>query len=646
MTAHVESTQRGFFGLLDRIRPTATRGLVGWLTTVDHKRIGILYGSTALVWFFIGGIEAVIIRTQLSVPNNDLVGPDTFNQLFTMHGTTMIFLVVMPLSAAFFNFCVPLMIGARDVAFPRLNAFTYWMFLFGGIFLNVSWFAGGAPNVGWFAYANLTEHPYSDSFVAGKVVIDHGVDYWIIGLLLLGVASLVAALNFIVTIINLRCPGMTMMRMPVFVWMTLVTSFLLILAFPVITVALLELAFDRLFATNFFNIAKGGLPIYWQHLFWIFGHPEVYILILPAMGIVSEILPTFSRKPLFGYPVVVLSGAAIGFMGFTVWSHHMFTTGLGAIANAAFALTTMAIAVPTGVKIFNWVGTLWGGQIRFRTPLLYAVGFISMFMIGGFSGLMHSAPPGDSQQQDTYFVVAHFHYVLIGGSIFALFAGLYYWFPKFTGRCTRQWLGRLGFCLLFVGFNVTFFPMHWLGLNGMPRRIYTYGADMGWNFWNLVCTIGVYVMAIAFIVILHDFMSAVRGGEPAGEDPWDGRTLEWMTQSPPRAYNFAEVPVVHHRDELWYRKYPHVFEEHDEEEQGPGAGGPGHAVHDERGIHMPGQSWFPMLAATGFFIGAFGLLYKVPIVGVLGAGLCGFGSVYCWALEGTGGYEIKPEVEA
>ncbi|NDD28521.1 MAG: cytochrome c oxidase subunit I, partial [Proteobacteria bacterium] len=579
-------------------RPTAERGLVSWLTTVDHKRIGILYGITALFWFFWGGLEAVLIRTQLAFPNGQVVSADTYNELFTMHGTTMIFLVVMPLSAAFFNYLIPLMIGARDVAFPRLNAFSYWMYFFGGIFLNTSWFVGQAPNGGWFGYASLTEHPWSDMYKAGTLLTHHGIDFWTIGLQILGISSVVASLNFIVTIINMRAPGMTMMRLPVFVWMTLVTAFLVILAFPFITIALLELTFDRQFDTMFFNATKGGFPIYWQHLFWVFGHPEVYILILPAMGIVSEILPVFSRKPLFGYPVVVFSGAAIGFMGFTVWSHHMFTTGMGAIANAAFSLTTMAIAVPTGVKIFNWVGTLWGGQIRFKVPLLYAVGFISMFMIGGFSGLMHSSPPGDAQQQDTYFIVAHFHYVLIGGSLFALFGGIYYWFPKFTGRLTCEKMGRFGFWLLFVGFNVTFFPMHWLGLNGMPRRIYTYPADMGWNFWNLICTIGVYTMLLAFLVILHDLLNGYKRGAIASNDPWDGRTLEWTISSPPPVYNFATVPVVHSRDELWYRKYPEAF--HDEAGHEAPAHGDDHGHHDAHGIHMPGQSWFPLLASFGF----------------------------------------------
>jgi cytochrome c oxidase subunit I len=458
-------------------RPTAKTGLAGWLTTVDHKRIGILYAGSAVFFLLVGGLEALLIRLQLMVPNNHLLGAETYNQMFTMHGTTMIFLAVMPLGAAFFNYLTPLMIGARDVAFPRLNAFSFWTFFSGAIILNLSWLpmlapegyrgVGAAPSAGWFGYANLTSNAYSPGL---------GTDFWIVGLQVLGVASVVAALNFIVTIINLRAPGMTMMRLPVFVWMTLVTSFLVILAFPAITIALVELMFDRLFGTNFFEVAAGGQPILWQHLFWVFGHPEVYILILPAMGIVSEILPTFSRKPLFGYPIIVFSGAVIGFLGFAVWSHHMFTTGLGKVANTAFALATMTIAVPTGVKIFNWIGTLWGGRIQTRLPMMYALGFIWMFMMGGFTGIMHSAAPADAQQQDSYFVVAHFHYVLIGGSLFALLAGLYYWLPKMSGRMAAEIPGKIGFWTVFIGFNVAFFPMHFLGLNGMPRRIYTYDA--------------------------------------------------------------------------------------------------------------------------------------------------------------------------
>ena len=388
-------------------RPTAKTGLISWLTTVDHKRIGFLYGISALFFFLVGGVEALFIRIQLAVPNNSFLSAQQYNEMFTMHATTMIFLAIMPLSAAFFNFIMPLQIGARDVAFPRLNAFSFWVFLAGAIILNIGWFLhDGVPNGGWFGYTPLTTRTFSPS---------HSIDMWVMGLQLLGVASIAASLNFITTIINMRAPGMTMMRLPVFTWMTLVTAFLIVLAFPAITIALVELMMDRLFGTNFFEVSNGGMPILWTHLFWVFGHPEVYILILPAMGIISEIIPTFSRKPLFGYPIVVFSGACIGFLGFGVWSHHMFTTGMGTMATAAFSMTTMAIAVPTGVKIFNWIGTLWNGHLSMRTPMMFALGFIWLFMIGGFSGIMHAAAPADAQQHNSYFVVAHFHYVLIGG---------------------------------------------------------------------------------------------------------------------------------------------------------------------------------------------------------------------------------------
>jgi len=636
MTVKAEPIPQNFAGWMPRPSETV-KGVVDWLTTVDHKKIGILYGLSAVLFFFVGGLEALLIRTQLAVPDAKVVSADFFNQLFTMHGTTMIFLVVMPASVAFFNFIMVLQIGARDVAFPRLNAFSFWMFLAGAILLNSSWFLGGATNAGWFGYANITEKQFTPG---------HGVDFWLLSLQILGIASLAGALNFIVTIINMRAPGMTMMRMPVFTWMTLVTSFLLILAFPVITIALVELMFDRTFGTNFFQSAKGGLPILWQHLFWVFGHPEVYILILPAMGIVSEILPTFSRKPLFGFPVVVFSGAAIGFLGFTVWSHHMFTTGLGAIANTAFALTTMAIAVPTGVKIFNWVGTLWGGQIRFTVPLLYAIGFISMFMIGGFSGLTHASPPGDAQQQDTYYIVAHFHYVLIGGSLMGLIGGLYYWFPKMTGRMAGDKMGVLGFWLLFIGFNVTFFPMHWLGLNGMPRRVYTYGAGFGWESLNLMCTVGAYLMLMAFLVIIHDFVWAYRHGKTSGPDPWDGRTLEWDCASPPAVYNFGKTPLVTERDDLWIRKHPqlaHKHEHHDSGSEGEHHA-EAHGHHDEGPIHMPHGSWYPLLCALGFLIGAYGFIYWVLPVAIGGL-LFGVLNIFCWALEGPGGYYITPTEE-
>ena len=604
-------------------RPTTTTGWVGWLVTVDHKRIGVLYGVTAVVFFLIGGIEALTLRLQLSSSENSLVSPDVFSQLFTMHALTMIFLAIMPLSVAFFNIVIPLQIGARDVAFPRLNALSYWIFLFGGILLNAGWLIGAAPGAGWFAYAPLT----AEAFDVGS-----GMDFYVLGLLVLGTSSMAGAFNFIVTIINMRAPGMTLMRMPVFTWMTLVTSFLLVTAMPVITVALIQLGFDRFASTNFFNPSAGGDPILWQHLFWVFGHPEVYILILPAMGIVSEVLPTFSKKPLFGYPFIVLSGVFIGFMGWAVWSHHMFTVGLGPVANATFAITTMLIAVPTGVKIFNWMGTLWGGSVHLSTSMLFAIGFIVLFIIGGLSGVTHASPPADAQQQDTYYIVAHLHYVLFGGSIFGLFAGIYYWFPKVTGRLMNEGLGKLNFWLLFIGMNLTFAPMHWLGLDGMPRRINTYDSSMGWDFWNLFATVGSWVIALGVLIFVWNFFTSLRKGEEDKTgDPWDGRTLEWSISSPPPAHNFTEIPTVHSRDAFWDRKYT----------EGPdgrpvpipaGAatsnGGHSDAGH---GIHLPGLSYFPLVTALGMVLAAFGILIHLAVI-VVGILVMMFG-IYGWAFE-------------
>ena len=604
-------------------RPSTYEGFVGWLTTVDHKRIGVLYGVSAFMFFLLGGLEAMVLRVQLASPNSTIVDPETFNQLFTMHGTTMIFLVVMPMSAAFFNFIIPLMIGARDVAFPRLNAFSYWVFISGGIFLNSSFIFGGAPNAGWFGYANLT----SKAFNPG-----HGIDFWLIGLLILGTSSMAAAFNFIVTILNMRAPGMSMMRMPLFVWMTLVVSFLLVFAFPVITVALLELGFDRFFGGNFFNPDRGGDPVLWQHLFWLFGHPEVYILILPAMGIVSEVLPTFSRKPLFGYAVVVFSGIAIGFMGWGVWAHHMFTVGLGPVANSVFAVTTMLIAVPTGVKIFNWIGTMWGGAISFKTPMLFSLGFVSMFIIGGLSGVTHAAPPADYQQQDTYYIVAHFHYVLFGGSIFGLFSGIYYWWPKLTGRLLGETIGKWHFWLMFIGFNVTFAPMHILGLNGMPRRIYTYPSGMGWDFWNMVQTLGAFIIVASIILFLVNVFYSWGKGKESGNDPWDARTLEWSIPSPPPEYNFATVPTVYGRDPYWAEKYPESG--HGEAHEPVAHHAEAESSHEEgggHGIHMPSPSYLPMVVAMGQLCLLAGLIAGLW-VSALGA-LVMLGGIYAWCSE-------------
>src|SRR5215210_2013414 len=534
------------------VKEYSTSGIWSWLTTVDHKRIGMLYLITSLTWFAVGGLEAVIMRAQLHGPNGGVVSAEMFNQLFTMHGTTMIFLVVMPLSAAFFNFLIPLQIGARDVAFPRLNAFSYWVYLFGSLFMNSSWLFGMAPNGGWFGYAPLTTLPYSPGM---------NIDFWMLGLQILGVSSLAAAFNFITTIINMRAPGMHFMRMPIFTWMAFVVQFLLVLAFPVITIALVFLQFDRFFGTTFYTASAGADPLLWQHLFWVFGHPEVYILILPAFGLVSEILPTFSRKPLFGYPVMVYSGIVIGFLGFAVWAHHMFAVGMGPIPDTVFALTTMLIAIPTGVKIFNWIATMHGGAIRFTTPMLFGIGLVGLFTIGGISGIMHSSPPADLQQTDTYFVVAHFHYVLFGGSMMGIFGGIYFYFPKMFGRMMNETLGKIHFWLMFIGMNLTFFPMHYAGMNGMPRRIYRYDAGQGFEIFNLMSTWGARILAVGMVIFVFNFFRSKFAGPIAGNDPWGGSTLEWSIPSPPPDYNFAQLPNVTSRYPMWDLKAPHLTRE-------------------------------------------------------------------------------------
>jgi cytochrome c oxidase subunit 1 len=599
-------------------RPTAKTGFWSWVTTVDHKKIGILYGSTAFIFFLLGGLEAIFIRLQLAQPNGNVLSAELYNQFFTMHGITMIFLVVMPMGVALMNYFIPLMIGARDVAFPRLNAFSYWLFLFGGIFIYSSFFLGGAPDGGWFGYAPLSTQLPS-----------HGMDFYSLGLQVLGVASLAGAVNFIVTIINMRAPGMTLMRMPVFIWMSLVVSFLLLFAMPIIAVALFELMFDRMFGTNFFNTAMGGDPLLWQHLFWLFGHPEVYILILPAMGIVSEIIPTFSRKPLFGYAAIVFAGAAIGFMGWGVWAHHMFAAGLGPVANSAFALSTMFIAVPTGVKIFNWLGTMWGGSIKFPTPMLFAIGFVSMFVIGGLSGVTHAIVPHDAQQTDTYYIVAHFHYVLFGGAMFGIMGGLYYWWPKIFGYLLSEKLGKLNFWTWFLGFNLTFAPMHIIGLQGMPRRIYTYPDGMGWNVWNLVMTVGAFVIAFSVIVFLLNVAVSRRKREEGGADPWDARTIEWSMPSPPPEYNFAEVPVVEARDDHWHKKY--VKKPSGEPARVFAGGANGHDEDEGHGIHLPDPSYFPVVASLGVVVMAYGVIFFLPVV-IVGALVTLLG-LFGWVLE-------------
>jgi cytochrome c oxidase subunit 1 len=522
-------------------------GFLSWITTVDHKRIGIMYLVTSFLFFFVGGAEALLMRIQLMKAENKFLSPDAYNQIFTMHGTTMIFLVVMPLAAGFGNYFVPLLIGARDMAFPKLNALSYWTYLFGGVFMYSSFIFGGAPNDGWFSYAPLTEKAFSPT---------HGMDFWVMGVLLLGIATTIGSINFIVTTIQLRAPGMTFNRMPMFVWTMFVTSFLAVFSLPSLTTAVLLLLFDRQLGSHFYNVAQGGNALLWQHLFWFFGHPEVYILILPAMGMVSEVIPVFSGKPLFGYTAVAYSAVAIGFLGFTVWAHHMFATGMPSTVLLFFSADSFLIGVPTGVKIFAWLGTMWKGKLRYTSAMLFAIGFVAMFLIGGLDGIHLAVVPVDWQITDTYYVVAHIHYVLFGGAIFGIFSALYYWFPKMTGRRLQEGIGKWHFWLMFIGMNLVFMPMHILGIEGMPRRIYTYGAGLGWDTWNLVETIGAFTIALAMLVFTANFFISIRKPAVNEADPWDGNTLEWKTSSPPPVYNFAEIPTVTGRRPLWDEKHP------------------------------------------------------------------------------------------
>jgi cytochrome c oxidase subunit 1 len=472
-----------------------------------------------------------------------------------MHGTTMIFLFVMPMLTGFGNYVVPLMIGARDMAFPRMNAFGYWIVLFAGLFLSASFLVGAPPNAGWFSYAPLTEVTCGNGVMCTPGL---NMDFWALGILMLGISSIAGSLNFVVTIFKMRAPGMTINRMPLFVWMTMVTAFLLLFSLPSLTAAAILLLLDRHVGTHFFQAGAGGDPLLWQHLFWSFGHPEVYILILPAFGIISEVLPVFSRKPIFGYTFVAWSGVAIGFLSFTVWAHHMFAVGLPVVAQAFFATSTTLIAIPTAVKIFNWIGTIWAGKLNMKVPMYFALGFIAMFLIGGLNGVALAVVPFDYQVTDTYFVVSHIHYVLFGGSVFAIFAGIFYWFPKMTGKMLNETLGKIQFWVFLVGMNLAFFPMHILGLLGMPRRYYTYPGDLGWNEMNLLSTIGAFLIAIGVMVFIWNFITTLRNGEKCGSDPWDAFTLEWDTASPPKPYNFLELPIVRSRRPFFDKKNPDI----------------------------------------------------------------------------------------
>jgi len=612
-------------------RPVSTTGWKSWVFTVDHKKLGIMYGAVAMFFFIVGGVEALLIRLQLAAPDNTVLSADLYNQMFTMHATTMVFLFVMPMAAAFANYFLPLQIGARDVAFPRINAAGFWLFLFGGLFLNSAWFLGGAADGGWFMYSPNSSPLFSPS---------HGIDFWVLGLQITGIASLIGAINLIVTILNMRAPGMSLMRMPVFTWMQLVTQFLLLFAMPVITVALFLLNFQRIFGAAFFDVDKGADPLLWQHLFWIFGHPEVYIIILPSFGIISEVLPTFARKPLFGYKFVVFSGAAIGFIGWGVWAHHMFASGLGPVSVAVFSAATMLVAIPTGVKICNWTLTLWGGKLWFTTAMNFAIGVIVLFTIGGLSGVTHASAPADTQQTDTYHIVAHFHYVIVGGAVMGLFAGFYYWWPKMFGKMLSERLGKWNFWLMFFGVNLTFAPMHILGMQGMPRRMVVWPSKLtgegffNLGFWNLVSTIGSFTIALGVLLFVINIFVTTRKGAKAPLDPWDARTLEWMTASPPKEHNFDSIPTVHALDEFFHRKYEEV-----DTDAGPRlvkvkTGEEVLAIEEAKAdthIHLPSPSYWPIVLALAFPVIAYGVIFNL-MLSVVGGGILVI-ALFGWVLE-------------
>jgi cytochrome c oxidase subunit 1 len=534
-------------------RPIGER-LHDWIVTVDHKKLGIMYILYALFFFVVGGVEALIMRIQLIVPHNHFVSPEVFNRMMTMHGTTMIFFMVMPILFGFGTYLIPLMIGARDMAFPRLNAFGFWMTAFGGLLLYFSFIggnglygAGTAPDVGWWAYAPLTSHAFS---------VGHSTDFWTLAVLATGIGSIGTGVNFIATILCMRCPGMTLGKMPLLAWLNLVVGGMVIFGISPLTAAQIMLCIDRYLGGHFFDTQAGGSAVLWMHYFWIFGHPEVYILVVPAFAFVSEIVPVFSRKPIFGYPIMVAATIAIGFISFSVWAHHMFTVGMNSNGNSFFVLTTVAIAVPTGIKIFNWLGTMWGGKISLRVPMLFCLGFLFQFLIAGLTGIMLGTAPFNWQLSGSYFVVAHFHYVIVGGIVFALFGAFYYWYPKMSGRMYNETLGKLHFWLFIIGFHLTFDFMHIPGILGMPRRIYTYEPGRGWENWNLIVTIGAFFQAAGVLVFVFNLLWSLWKGELAGNDPWDAWTLEWSTSSPPPDYDFAETPVVRSRRPLWDLKHP------------------------------------------------------------------------------------------
>jgi cytochrome c oxidase subunit I len=524
-----------------------TAVLHDWVATVDHKKIGLMYILMSLVFLVIAGLEAVLMRVQLYSARANVVSPDFFNQLFTMHGTTMVFFMGMPILIGVANYLVPLMIGARDMAFPRLNALGFWVTLFGGLLVYFSFAIGGAPAIGWFAYAPLTER----TFARGS-----GTDLWALGLIVSGIGTIGAAVNFVATIFGMRAPGMQVRKVPFFVWTILWTSVQILLAIPPLTAALFMILLDRQLGAHFFDVQNGGSAYLWQHLFWFFGHPEVYILILPAFGMISEVIPVFSRKVLFGYEFMAVATMAIVFISLSVWAHHMFCVGMSRTLDFFFATASFLVSIPTGIKMFNWLATMYGGRLVMASPMLFACGFLGMFLIGGLTGIMLAAAPFDFQVSDTYFVVGHFHWVLIGGTLFGVFAGLHYWYPKATGRMLSERLAKWQFWLLLIGFILTFGPMHFAGMLGMPRRIFTYQPDRGWEIWNRLATLGALIQIPSFAIFVYNAATSLWWGRPAGNDPWDAWTLEWATTSPPPSYNFEEIPIVHSRRPLWDLKHP------------------------------------------------------------------------------------------
>ncbi len=546
-------------GSVDLTRPAPTRDLLvellhEWVITVDHKKLGILYFVYAIFFLLVGGFEALLIRIQLAVPHNTFLSPQTYNRMFTMHGTTMVFLVGMPFVFGFANYLVPLMVGARDMAFPRLNAFSFWMTAFGGLMLYFSFLggnglygAGSAPDVGWFAYAPLSEQPFSPG---------HSTDYWAISLIVSGFGTIGAAINIISTTLCMRCRGMTLLRMPLLVWLNLVVAAMILVTITPLTAAQIMLTIDRYLGGHFFDTQSGGSAVVWIHFFWIFGHPEVYVLVLPAFAIANEVIPVFSRKAIFGYPAMVAASIGIAFVSMTVWAHHMFTVGMTSAGNAFFTLSTMLVGIPTGIKTFNWLATMWGGKIRFDTPMLFCTAFIFQFVIAGLTGIMLSVSPWDWQLHNSYFLIAHFHYVLVGAIVFCIFGGIYYWYPKVTGRLLDEKLGKWHFWLFVLGFHITFDIMHIPGILGMPRQIYTYEPGRGWEHWNMIISVGGGVQAVATLIFAFNLVWSYFKGQQAGNDPWDAWTLEWATSSPPPVYNFAVEPEVASRRPLWDLKHP------------------------------------------------------------------------------------------